>query len=213
MMGAKGILDSIHQYKDASIVAEERFESTDTTMVPQLAKIKAIKPDAIILYTSAAPAAVVAKNWQQLGMEKTIVVGSHGVPTADFTRIAGKIVDGGQWVLYGSRDNYGDQVSPSDPWRKNIYDPFMKALKEKFDRTDYQAPYGTAHEAVRIGMEALKIAGTDDRAALRDAIEKVRYQGIIGEYIYSPVDHDGLAATAYGPIILKDGKWRPYRKD
>jgi branched-chain amino acid transport system substrate-binding protein len=212
MMGAKGIMDTIDQYKGASIAITEEFEPQDTTMIPQLTKIKAAKPDAIILYTSAAPAAVVAKNWQQLGMEKTIVIGSHGIPTADFTKLAGKIVEGGQWVLFGSKDSYGDQISPSDPWRKNIYEPFKKALKEKYGKDDYQPPYGTAHEALHIAVEAIKIAGTDDRAALRDALEKVKYEdGMIGDYAYSPTDHDGLAPGAYGPMIVKDMKWRPYK--
>lgn len=35
---------------------------------------------------------------------------------------------------------------------------------------------------------------------------------MIGEYTYSPTDHDGLAGEAYGPIIIKDGKWWPYKK-
>jgi branched-chain amino acid transport system substrate-binding protein len=210
MMGAKGITDSIGKY-NASLVITEKFDPKDTTMIPQLTKIKAAKPDAIILYTSATPASVVAKNWQQLGMETT-VVGSHGVPTADFVKLAGKIVDGGRWILYGSKDNYADQLSPDDPYRKNIYDPFKKALKEKYGKTDYQAPYGTGYESIHIAAEAIRIAGSDDRAAIRDGLEKIRYQGMIGEYVYSPSDHDGLRAEAYGPIIIKDGKWWPYKK-
>lgn len=174
VMGAKGIMDNINKHK-ASIVITEKFDPKDTTMIPQLTKIKAARPDAIILYTSATPASVVAKNWQQLGME-TLVVGSHGVPTADFVKLAGKIVDGGRWILFGSKDNCADQISPDNPWCKNIYDPFKRDLKEKYGKTDYQAPYGTGHVAMRIVAEALKIAGTDDRAALRDALEKARYQ-------------------------------------
>jgi branched-chain amino acid transport system substrate-binding protein len=210
MMGAQGIIDNVNKY-GASIIITEKFDPKDTTMIPQLTKIKASHPDAIILYTSATPASVVAKNWQQLGMEVP-VVGSHGVPTADFVKLVGKIVEGGRWILFGSKDQYGDQIPPDDPWRKNIYDPFKKALLEKYGRSEYYPPNGTGHEAMRIVIEALKIAGTDDRAALRDALEKVKYHGMIGDYAYSPTDHDGISGEAYGPIIVKDGKWWPYKK-
>ena len=211
MMGAKGVLDNAEKY-GITLVANEKFDPKDTSMVPQLTKIKAANPEYIILYTSAGPASVVAKNWQQLGME-TVVIGSHGVPTGDFVRIAGKIVDNGRWVLFGSKDNYAEQLPPGDPYRKETYEPFMKALKEKYGKTEYQAPYGTGNTAMYLAAHALKIAGTDDRAALRDALEKVHFpNGLIGEYRYSPTDHDGLAGEAYGPIILKDSKWWAYKK-
>ena len=88
------------------------------------------QPDAIILYTNAAPAAVIAKNYQQLGM-KTPVICSHGVPTAEFIKLAGKIVEDGRWIIFGPRCLFAEKMSPDDPWRKKIHDPFQKALKEK----------------------------------------------------------------------------------
>jgi len=67
---------------------------------------------------------------------------------------------------------------------------------------------------MRIVVEALKIAGRDDRATLRDALEKVRYKGLLNaEWIYSPTDHDGQSGDGVEPLIIrKDGKWWPYKK-
>jgi ABC-type branched-subunit amino acid transport system substrate-binding protein len=46
-MRGKGIMDSIGKY-GASIFINEKFEPKDTNMIPQLTKIKAADPDAII---------------------------------------------------------------------------------------------------------------------------------------------------------------------
>jgi ABC-type branched-subunit amino acid transport system substrate-binding protein len=68
------------------------------------------------------------------------------------------------------------------------------------------------HDAMRTVIEALKIAGTDDRAALRDALEKVRYQGLIADFAYPPTDHDGQSGAASELPIIKDGEFFPYKK-
>jgi branched-chain amino acid transport system substrate-binding protein len=209
-MGAQGIDDNIDKY-GASVIIKETFEATDTNMIPQLTKIKAAQPDVIILWTSVAPAAVVAKNYGQLGM-KTTVVTSHGVfPTQAFMAAAESVLDKGTWIIFGTRDIYADKLPPSDPWRTNIFDPFNKALKEKYGK-DWEASYANGFDAFNIAAQALKIAGTDDRAAIRDALEKVRYEGMMGTYKYSPTDHDGNSGEAFWGIYRKDGTWWPYKK-
>jgi branched-chain amino acid transport system substrate-binding protein len=210
-MGAKGVTDTVANY-GASIVVTERFEPADLNMVPQLTNIKAANPDAIILYTSSAPAAVIAKNYQQLGM-KIPVVASHGVPTPEFLKIAGSIAESGRWTIMGMKVHYADALSPDDPYRKNIYDPFQVALKEKYGRNDVTSFHANGYDAMNMVVQALQIAGTDDRAALRNALEKVKYRGLLNAYwAYSPTDHDGQTGDGVDPLVVKDGKWAPYKK-
>ena len=209
-MGAQGIDDNIARF-GASVIIKESFEATDTNMIPQLTKIKAAQPDVIILWTSVAPAAVVAKNYGQLGM-KTTVVTSHGVfPTQAFMAAAEPVLDKGTWIIFGANDIYADKLPPNDPWRMNIFDPFKKALKEKYGK-DWEASYANGFDAFNIAAEALRIAGTDDRATIRDALEKVKYEGMMGNYKYSPTDHDGNSGESFWGIYRKDGQWWPYKK-
>jgi branched-chain amino acid transport system substrate-binding protein len=212
IMGAKGITDTVEK-SGASIVITEKFDPQDTNMIPQLMKIKAANPDAIILYTSAAPAAVIAKNYQQLGM-KTPVVASHGVPTPEFVKLAGKIVEDGRWIVYGMKPLYAPHLSPDDPYRKNLYDPFKKALMEKYGKSDVTTYQTQGYDSMRIVEMALNIAKTDNRADLRDALEKIKYKGLLNaEWIYSPTDHDGQTGEGVEPLIIgKDGTWWPYKK-
>ena len=211
MMGAQGIVDNVSKY-GASIVITERFDPKDTTMIAQLTKIKAANPDAIILYGTAAPGAVIAKNYQQIGM-KTPVVASHGVPTTEFLKLAPKAVEGGHWILYGVKPLYAEQLPPDDLWRKSIYEPFQKVLKEKYGKTEVNPFHSNGYDVMHIVAQAIKIAGTDDRAAIRDALEKVKFKGMLNcEFAYSPTDHDGQTGEGYEPLIIKDGKWWPYKK-
>jgi branched-chain amino acid transport system substrate-binding protein len=209
MNGAQGIMENIDK-SGASIVITEKFDPADTSMIPQLTKIKAARPEAIILYANAVPASVIAKNYQQLGMLQIPVIGSGGIPTPDFLRLAGEIVQGGRWIVFGAKDFYVDQIPPDDPYRKDIYDPFMKCIKEKYGKTDWVAFYRNGNDTTKIVIEALKIAKTDDRVALRDAMEKVRYQGFMGNYAYSPTDHSGTKGEAFVPIIIKGGRYTRY---
>jgi branched-chain amino acid transport system substrate-binding protein len=210
MMGAKGIEENIDKY-GASIIITEKFDPKDTNMIPQLTKIKAAQPDVIILWTSITPAAVIAKNYYQLGMDTTVVT-SHGVvPTPAFMSLADKTIEGGHWIIFGGKDTYADKLPPDDPWRKNIFEPFKKALKEKYGK-EWEGPYANGYDAMTIAIEALKIAGTDNRAAIRDALEKVKVEAIFGEYKYTPTDHDGNSGDFYWGVIRKDGQWWPYKK-
>ena len=208
--GAQGVIDTIDKY-GGSLVITEKFEPADTSMIPQLTKVKAARPEAIILYANAVPASVIAKNYQQLGMEAP-VIGGGGIPTPDFLKLAGKIAEAGHWIIFGLRDLYAEQMPPGDPYRKNLYDPLLKAIQEKYGKTEWNGFYRNGSDPIRIAIEGLKIAGTDDRAALRDALEKVRYQGFLGDFKYSPTDHEGTLGEAFVPVIIKDGKYSPYKK-
>ncbi len=212
IMGAKGVVDTVAKY-GASIVATERFETTDTNMIPQLTRIKAANPDAIILYTSAPPAAVIAKNYQQLGMKMPVVT-NHAVPTPEFLNIAGKIpeINGGRWVCLGPKTIYAENLSPDDPYRKNLYDPFRKLLKEKYPKSEITSFLANGYDTINIIIMALNIAGSSDRAALRDALEKVTFKGLNSTYVYTPTEHEGQTGEGYDPIMIKDGKWVAYRK-
>ncbi|MGD0916586.1 MAG: ABC transporter substrate-binding protein [Thermodesulfobacteriota bacterium] len=124
--------------------------------------------------------------------------------------MVGKVVGVRPWVVFGLRILYAEKLPTEDPWRKNLYEPFKKAQMEKFGK-EVQTFAANAHDALRIVVEALKIAGTDDRAALRDAIEKVKYNGLAGDFSVTPNDHIGMPVESVVPQIIKDGEYWPYK--
>jgi hypothetical protein len=61
-------------------------------------------------------------------------------------------------------------------------------------------------------VQALNIAKSSNRAALRDALEKVKFKGLNSTYVYTPTDHDGQTGEGYDPIMIKDGKFMAFKK-
>jgi branched-chain amino acid transport system substrate-binding protein len=106
-----------------SIVAKEAFENQDTNMISQLMRLKAAKVDAIMLYTAGAPAILVAKNYQQLGLKEPVVA-SHGVVSLEFLKAAPEYIDP-TWTIFSPRGAVAAKLSADDPYRKSIYEPFL----------------------------------------------------------------------------------------
>lgn len=212
MMGAKGVKENVAKY-GMEIVITEMFDPKDTNMVPQLTKIKTARPDAIILYSNAAPAAVVAKNCQQLGMEQIPIIGSHGIPGPEFIKLVGSTVERGRWIFLSLKSAIADKLPANDPYRQNLYDPFIKGFREKFGAAKRFGPaHGNGYDGFLAVISALKTAGTDDRASLRDAMEKTGFEGFNGPFNYSPTDHDGQDVTRSRiPVIIKGGEFWPYK--
>jgi branched-chain amino acid transport system substrate-binding protein len=207
LSGIKAIEDNLDKY-GAKIIIKEQYEFTDTSVIPQLTKIKAAKPDVILNYSIGTSASVAAKNYKQLGI-KVPVVNSWGVASKEHARLAGEVVAGKPWIVFGLKCLFADKLPPDDPYRKNLYEPHKKALMDKFGK-EFQTYGANAHDALHVVVEGLKIAGTDDRAALRDAIEKVKYQGLVGDFSVTPTNHYGMPVSAVLPLVIKNGEYYPY---
>jgi branched-chain amino acid transport system substrate-binding protein len=213
MLQAKVINSELPKYPGASIVIQERFEPTDTNMVPQLTKVKGANPDVIILAATGGPGSVVAKNYKQLGMT-TQVVGGHSLTMPDFVKIAGKFVDEAGWIFLSQPMMVIDKMSPDDPYRKNVYEPFKKIMQNKFGpNMDVTLFHGSCYDAIMGVVEAMKMSAPNiTRASIRDNLEKVKIDGFLGTFGPTPADHQACHEDPMRPMILKNGAWLPYVK-
>ncbi len=193
-----------------AIVVEEAFGPSDTNMVPQLSNIKAANPDLMILYATGASAAVVAKNYRQLGMAVR-VLGSHGVPTPQFLKLAGKTAEEHGWVMIGSTIAIASELPPSDPYRK-VYDGFLALMKGKriFRAIGPNVYQAGAYDGIMVTIRAIEAAGTDDRSAVRDALERIRWNGLVGPFACTATDHQGSPRDTSSAMVIKGGKYVPY---
>jgi branched-chain amino acid transport system substrate-binding protein len=209
---ANSVLKEIANYPGSSIAIHEKCEPTDTNVIPQLTKIKAAKPDVLLVFMAGGSAAIVAKNYAQLAMT-TQVVASHGVPMPDFVKIAGKIAEDNKWIMFGNFMAVIDKYPPENPLKKNIYEPFRKVMQEKFGKDkEPNIFHAVTSDGIRAVIEAIKIANSDDRAAIRDAVEKVRFDGFVGPFAPTPTDHQGSPSSATVPVVLKNGEFWPWQK-
>jgi len=208
--GSKYYHEEIKKYPGASIIIEEKMEMADTNVIPQLTKIKAAKPDVLIIHsTGVGP---IAKNYKQLGMTVQ-VYGSHSMPTPEFLKLSGAIAEESHWIMTASKMMIAEKLPASDPFRKNIYDPFKKLLQAKYGPTkNINVFHAVAYDASMVTIEAIKLAGTDNRAAVRDALEKVRYDGFVGQFACTPTDHQGAPKDTMPEMMVKGGEFVPYTK-
>jgi len=183
MLGKKVISDEISKYPGVSIVSNETFEVSDTNMVPQLTKIKAAKPDILILFTTGGAGAVVAKNYKQLGM-KIQVLGSTSLTMPEFVKNAGKIADESNWIFLSQPMMIAEKMDMNDPYRKNIYEPAKKMMQAKYGpKSGVNLFHGSSYDAIVGVVEAMKIAPKIDRASIRDALEKVDIEGFLARLL------------------------------
>jgi branched-chain amino acid transport system substrate-binding protein len=210
--GAKIINKELSQYPGVSIVITEKYEPSDTNMVPQLSKIKAANPDLLIVYGTGAPAAVVAKNYKQLGLTVP-VVGGGGLGAPDFVKVGGQIAEESKWAIGVLKISVAESLPANDPYRKNVYEPMKKIFQEKFkDAKSLNVFHVSPMDAIVMASMALKAAGTDNRTAVRDALEKVKFEGLLGNVAPGPGDHFEGARDTSILGMLKNGQFVPYAK-
>ena len=188
------------------IVADEAYGSGDTDMTAQLTKIKNTPGVQAVLNAGfGAGPAIVTKNFRQLGMTMPLYQ-SHGVASKEFIKLAGDAAEGVR--LPAAAVLAADQLPAGDPQR---------AVSVAYKR-DYEARYkqeistfgGHAHDGLMIAVEAIRRAGTTDKAKVRDAIEGTRrFVGTGGVVNMSPTDHMGLDLTHFRMLEVKKGNWVP----
>jgi branched-chain amino acid transport system substrate-binding protein len=186
------------------ILTSEKFGPKDTDMTPQLTKIRALKPEAIICWGTNPGPAVVAKNMRQLGIEIPLYQ-SHGVASRKFIDLAGDAANG--IILPTGKILVAGDLPDSDP-QKSVLLTYI---------ADYEAKYkkavsgfgGYAWDGLEILAQALEKAGSE-RSKIRDEIEKVEnHVGISGIFRFSPKEHNGLTKEeAFVMVKIVNGNWQ-----
>ena len=210
--GNKDLLRSLGSYPGVSVVVDEQFDPSDSRLTPQLKSIKAANPDLLILYTTGASAAIIAKEYNQLGM-RTPVLGSHGTSTREFLTLAGSTASAHGWVMIADKITISGQLPPDDPYRRDLYEPFRALLKKQYGASAEPSEYqGVAYDGIMVAIDAIKTAGTDDRAAVRNALERIRWEGFAGAFACTPSDHQGSPTDNSPAVIVRNGAYVPYKK-
>jgi branched-chain amino acid transport system substrate-binding protein len=202
-LGSKIVRKHAPAYK-ISIEGEEKFDVKAPDVTPQLAKLRALNPQAIVAFTTGEPAALLARNMAQMGMKIPLVV-SHGNANPGFLKLVSQtpttvIVPAGKIVMPDSLPN-------NDPIKKVIMEFSAEYAKKYGEPANYYA--GQQADAVALIAEGLRISKSDDPVKLRDAIEGIKnFAGCNGMYSMSPTDHQGNRMEDMALFTIKDGKWQ-----
>ncbi|NLL62214.1 MAG: ABC transporter substrate-binding protein [Candidatus Atribacteria bacterium] len=174
-------------------VAIEAHNQGDVDFSSQLLNIRQSGAEAMILYSGIPDIGILIKQARQLIPGIEILSSSVGA-TAPAMDVAGEAGNGVYAVVSYSEDNPDEKVQK-----------FVQAHVEEFGVKPYDFFDPLAYDAVYLLAEAIKIAGSTDHAAVRDALHEIQgYKGATGlEYYVQP---NGETINELLLIQIQDGK-------
>lgn len=210
--GWYGEFNKVAASKGLSVVANERYNRTDTSVTGQALKIMAARPDAVLVGGSGTPAALPQKTLKERGYAGKFYQ-THGVANNDFLRIGGKDVEG--TFLPAGPVLVVDQLPADHPAKKSAKD-YVTKYEAAFGKGSVSTFGGHAWDAGLLLQAAIPVAlkkaqpGTPQfRAALRDALEGVKeLPAAHGVFTMSPNDHLGLDQRARVMVKIDNGTWK-----
>lgn len=187
-----------------TLVANETYGPKDTDMSPQLTKIKtAPGVQAVFVFGLGQGPAIVTKNYKQLGITLPLYQ-SHGVASDEFLKLAGPAAEG---VRLPSPAQLIPEKLPANDPQKPIVTAYDKAYKAAY-KTDVSTFGGYAYDGLMLAVDAIKRAGSNDKAKVRDALEATKgFVATSGTFNMSPTDHMGLDLSAFRLLEVKGGDW------
>jgi branched-chain amino acid transport system substrate-binding protein len=193
------------------LVANERFQRSDQSVIGQAAKIIGANPDAVLVGAAGGSTVLPQTTLVERGY-KGRVYQTHGAATPDFVRLGGKNVEG--TVMAASLMLVLDQIADSNPSKKvaqdyiAAYEKLYGSKPATFGANVYDAGLLLQH-AVPEAAKKAKPGTPEFRAALRDALENTKeLVGTQGVYNMTPQDHAGFDKRGRVLMTLKNGAWQ-----
>jgi len=194
-----------------TMVDEERFARTDTSVTGQVLKLVAANPDAILVGASGTAAGLPQAALRERGY-KGLIYQTHGAASMDFIRIAGAAAEG---VLMSSGPVMDPEDQPDSALTKKPGLALNKAYEAKYGPSSRSQFAGHSYDAFlvleRVIPVALKKAkpGTPEfREAIRQALLTERdIAASQGVYNFTEKDRYGLDDRSRILLTVKDGKY------
>jgi branched-chain amino acid transport system substrate-binding protein len=187
------------------IVADETYGAGDNDMTAQLAKIKANPAVQAVLNAGFGQGpAIVTRNYRQLGIAAPLYQ-SHGVASKQYVNLSGEAAEGVR--LPAAALLVADTLPDSDV-QKKVVTAYKKEFESRF-KQEVSTFGGHAYDGLMLVVEAMRRAGSTDKAKVRDALESIRgYVGTGGVVNMSAQDHMGLDLSAFRMLEVRKGDWQ-----
>jgi branched-chain amino acid transport system substrate-binding protein len=186
------------------IVADESYGAADTDMTAQLTKIRQnAQVQAVLNAGFGQGPAIVTKNYRQIGIAVPLYQ-SHGVASKEFIKLAGAAAEG---VRLPAAAVLVAEKLPADDKQRPVAVGYKKAYESRF-KQEISTFGGHAHDGLMLAIEAIRKAGSTDKAKVRDALEATQgFVGTGGVVNMSAKDHMGLDLTHFRMLEVKNGDW------
>jgi len=186
------------------IVDTSWYNWRDASLVAKYSQLRAAGAQAIVLVANDDEAAVLVREVAALPRDQRVPILSHwGVTGGEFTAQAGPALQQVDFSVIQTFSFY-----KADPARVKRFLASAAAVSKVKRVEDIRGPVGVAHayDLTHILARAIDLAGSTDRRAVRDALERVgSHRGLVKDYAppFTPARHEAL-----GPEQLLMARYR-----
>jgi branched-chain amino acid transport system substrate-binding protein len=174
------------------VVSEEVVPRGATTAEPQMQKIRAANPDAMFMAgVLTAENVLILRAYRQFGL-KFPIHSSYNLSVPVYMSVGKGLINGVTFV---------DAYDPEKPEVKEFEAAYRKATgKDPFNL------HGYGYDGIMLVAEAIKKAGSTDKEKIREAMQTVKYKGVMGaqgmEYSFpegkrAGFDPNGMVVRVY----------------
>ncbi|QJW49274.1 ABC transporter substrate-binding protein [bacterium BFN5] len=175
-----------------TIVAKEAFLQKDQDFKATLTKIKASNPDVIFIPAYYEEVGKISKQARELGLTQPLL-GTDGWDDPKLVEIAG--------AAALNNGYFSNHYSPQDT------DPNVVKFVEAYKKEYGQEPSALAalgYDSALMLIDAIKRAGSDDPAKIREALEQTKNLQVSTGIITLDANHNPVKSAVV--IEMKDGK-------
>jgi branched-chain amino acid transport system substrate-binding protein len=183
------------------VVGVERFNDKDKDYTVPVAKLVARRPQAFAVAAISPQSSLVAKAIRNAQFAGPVIF-EGGAGAELFLEGAGEASEGMHMVHPAILAI--DEVAATSP----------EVLARKAFFRDYSQRYGQfsgfasyAADALHLIVRAIEDADSADPVKIRDALERQRYDGLTGRFVFSDRYHGGVAGNALTVVTVRNGKW------
>jgi branched-chain amino acid transport system substrate-binding protein len=193
-----GVLDDAKKW-GMKVVIDDKLPKELTDMTATLTKVKALRPDLLIVSGHSKGAALAVRQTAQMKVDVPMLATTH----CDAADVIGKFGGDANYTLCGTQ--WDPTMTYKDEWFGFAGD-YAKRFEEEYGYAPpYQAAESTA--SVLVYVDALQRAGTFDTEKVRDAIAATNLQTF-----YGWVKFDETGKNIAKPMVMwqvQKGKYIP----
>lgn len=199
------------QGTDIKVIMDERYARNDTSVTPQVLKIIAAHPDAVLTGGSGSPGALPHLALAERGY-RGAVYSTHAIINSEFVRVGGSAVEG--LVAPTGPVVVAEQLPDSNPI-KAVALRFRELYQKANDAPSTDAFAAYSYDAMLVLADAVKRVdgsakpGTQEyRDKLHDALVNTReVVGTHAVYAFTPSERFGVDERSRVMVKLDHGAW------
>ncbi|MEZ5935025.1 MAG: amino acid ABC transporter substrate-binding protein [Alphaproteobacteria bacterium] len=193
-----GVMENAETY-GMQIVVDDKLPRDLADMSATLTKVRALKPDVLVVSGHAKGAATLARQVGEMNIQVPMIALTH-CESADITSKFGDTVNN-----FFCPTQWAETLSYSDPYFGSAadYDAAFKEMFPDYDTVPYQAAQASA--AVLVWKDAFERAGSFDVETVRQAIADTKMETFYGQVEFAP-EGNNIAK----PMVLRqiqDGQY------